>query len=97
MSQSDDLNTPHTTPKEEELPATEEEASGNETMDEDASPQTMGEQSESGHMPDPASDDDTLENAQEVGIAQDADPEHPKELNIAEDVEEAEESRRDPE
>lgn len=49
----------------------------------------------SGSEPDPESDDDTLQNAQEVGIGLDADDDMPRPLNIAKDVEEAEKLHRE--
>lgn len=67
---------------------------GNETLDEENSPSVKGEQSVSGDMTDPASDDDVLKNAHDVGIALDEDSENPQELDIAEDVEEAEEAHQ---
>lgn len=72
---------------------TEEDASGNETLDH-ASPATSGEQSISGDMPDPASDNDTLANAQAVGMQLDEDTEHPQEIDIARDIDLAEEEIR---
>lgn len=50
-----------------------------------------GTASVSGSDPDPSSDDDVLQNAHQVGIAPDADIDNPTELDIAKDVEEAEE------
>jgi hypothetical protein len=58
------------------------------------SPDETGEQSVSGDMPDPASDDDALENAHAVGLRLDEDEEHPKELDIASDIDKAEEYHR---
>lgn len=55
------------------------------------SPESVGEYDESGSAPDPDSDDDVTEAAQDMGIGLDADPEHPKELNIADDIDKAEE------
>jgi len=57
-------------------------------------PEVKGEQSDSGDMPVPSSDDDTLANAQAVGLRQDEDPEHPKPLDIASDIDKAEEYQR---
>jgi hypothetical protein len=63
--------------------------------DKDAVPPSVdGEQSVSGDTPDPESDDDVLSNAQQVGLHVDEDEESPEELNIAEEVEEAEKDRR---
>lgn len=58
------------------------------------SPDEVGEQSVSGDMPDPASDDDTLANAQNVGLRLDEDEEHPKPLDIGSDRDKAEEYHR---
>lgn len=57
-------------------------------------PSVTGNNSVSGSTPDLESDDDVLQNAHQMGIAQDADLEHPKELNIAKDVDDAEEFQR---
>lgn len=57
-------------------------------------PSTQGEQSISGSAPDPESDDDTLENAQNVGEQIDEDPEHPKELDLGGDIDKGEEEIR---
>lgn len=54
------------------------------------SPQEYGEESVSGSMPDPESDDDTLENAWKMGLYTGDDEEHPQELNIAHEMEKAE-------
>ncbi len=53
-------------------------------------PSSEGEQSVSGDMPSPSSDDDTLSNAQAVGTQLDEDPEHPKEVDIGRDIDKAE-------
>ena len=58
------------------------------------SPASAGEASESGSTPDPESDDDVLANAHDMGIALGEDEEHPKELNIADDIDKAEEYQR---
>lgn len=52
-------------------------------MDEDSK---TGEQTVSGSMPDPESDDDTLENAHKFGLYKDQDEEHPGELGVDEEV-----------
>lgn len=57
-------------------------------------PSIAGEQSVSGDMPTPDSDDDTLANAQAVGTQTHEDPEHPEEIDIARDIDEAEEYER---
>ena len=65
--------------------------------EENASPQradTSGNTSLSGSTPDLESDDDVLQSAHQMGIAPDADLEHPQELNVAKDVDDAEEYQR---
>lgn len=59
-------------------------------------PSTQGEQSVSGSMPDPTSDDDTQANAHGVGeqLGEDDEEENPEELDIARDIDEAEEYKR---
>ncbi len=59
------------------------------------SPNRRGSESISGSNPAPQSDDDTLQNAHYMGIAPDADLENPQELNIAKDIDNAEELRQD--
>jgi len=56
-----------------------------------SSPETLSEQGIGGDA-DPESDDNALAAAQEVGIGQGADEEHPQPLNIAKDIEDAERS-----
>ena len=58
-------------------------------------PAQEGEGKISGNNPDPESDDDTLENAHEMGLYKADDGEHPQELNLAEEVMKAEENRSD--
>jgi len=58
------------------------------------SPSERGEDSVSGSTPSPESDDDTLQNVHQMGIAPNADLEHPTELNIAKDMDNAEEYRK---
>lgn len=58
----------------------------NGTINDAAPPSVLGEQSVSGEMADPESDDDTLLNAKHVGLQTEADYDDPQELNIAEDV-----------
>jgi hypothetical protein len=55
------------------------------------SEQNEGEQSVSGTAPDPEADDDTLENAHDVGEQLDEDEEHAKELDLGSDIDKAEE------
>lgn len=58
------------------------------------SPGERGSNSISGSTPDLESDDDVLQNAHQMGIAPNADFEHPTELNIAKDIDDAEKSRK---
>lgn len=66
-----------------------------EEFDEATPVSVRSEQKVSGDMPHPESDDNALDNAHDVGIAPDADEEHPKPLNIAGDVAKAEKKLRD--
>lgn len=66
----------------------------NDTISESSPPEVLGEQSISGDMPDPESDDDTLMVSHQVGLRMDEDYDNPKPLNIAADVAAAERSRR---
>lgn len=56
------------------------------------SPEEQGEHSVSGSDPAPESDDDTLANAHAVGEQLEEDPEHPEELDLARDVDNAEQN-----
>lgn len=58
-------------------------------------PQEEDETSVSGHMPDPESDDNTDEVVAEVGLYADQD-EYNQPVDVAEEVREAEENRREP-
>lgn len=58
------------------------------------SPQEEGEISVSGSMPDPESDDDTLQNEKNVGHQVGESVEHPEELNDARDTDRAEEYQK---
>lgn len=58
------------------------------------SPGERGSESISGSESDVESDDDVLQNAHHMGIAPNADLEHPKPLNIARDINNAEEHIR---
>lgn len=58
-------------------------------------PYIEGEESISGSATEPEEDDDTLENAHEMGQQLDEDPEHPKEIDIARDIDKAEEEIRE--
>ncbi len=53
-----------------------------------------GEGSLSGETADLESDDDMLENAHDMGLYKADDGEHPQELNVAAEVQKAEDSRR---
>ncbi len=55
------------------------------------SPDELDEQSFAGSAPDPDATNDTLENAQMMGQQMGEDSEHPQELDIARDIDEAEE------
>lgn len=57
-------------------------------------PETQGEQSISGTTAAPESDDDTLANAQAVGQQMRETEEKPQEVNIARDIDQAEEYKR---
>jgi hypothetical protein len=72
----------------------QDEAAGNDTLSVPVSPAVSGEQSVSGDMPDPTSDDDTLSNAQAMGFQMDEDIEHPQELDMARDIDLAEQEIR---
>lgn len=67
---------------------------GNETLDNKTQPHLEGEQSINASNPDPASDDDTLANAQNVGLRLDEDEEHPQELDVGSDIDKAEDYHR---
>lgn len=69
----------------------QQNATGNEMINDSVGPSVIGEQSVSGSNPDPSSDDDTVLNAQSMGLALDEDEEHPKELDIGSDIDKAEE------
>lgn len=56
--------------------------------------QVIGEQSASGDMSSPESDDDTLEMSHEMGLRMEEDVEHPQPLDIASDIDKAEEYQR---
>lgn len=66
-------------------------STGNKTLDEGLPPHVTGEQGVNATNPDPASDDDTLANAHNVGLRLDEDEEHPQELDIGSDIDKAEE------
>jgi hypothetical protein len=63
----------------------------NETLRNAETPAVKGEQSISGDMSDPSADDDTLSNAQNMGLGLGEDSEHPQELDIGSDMDKAEE------
>lgn len=58
------------------------------------SPERLDEESVSGSMPDPESDDDTLKNAQAVGMQAGESTEHPEELDIARDIDHGEDFQK---
>lgn len=58
------------------------------------SPQEEGEEAISGSMADVESDDDVLAAAHKMGLGLSEDYEHPKQLDIAKDVENAEHYKR---
>lgn len=60
-------------------------------------PQNEGEQAVSGHMPNPDSDDEVLETAQQMGLHVDENYENPQELNIGADVAAGEKAHRESE
>ncbi|RJQ27803.1 hypothetical protein C4577_00560 [Candidatus Parcubacteria bacterium] len=49
-------------------------------------PNVKGEESISGDMTTPDADDNVLDNAHEAGLYEDADEEHPKELDLGEEI-----------
>lgn len=57
-------------------------------------PENSDEQTISGSTPDPESDDDTLDNAHEVGEQQGENEEHPKEIDLGRDIDKSEERIR---
>lgn len=57
--------------------------------------ENTGEESISGSTPDLESDDDTLETAHKAGLYQNADEEHPAELGIGQQVNNAEEKHQE--
>lgn len=59
-----------------------------------SSPSIKGEESVSGDMPSPESDDDTLKNAQDVDQQKNEDTDHPKPVDISKDIDSEEESIR---
>lgn len=59
-----------------------------------SSPSVQGEQSVSGDMPAPEADDDTLQNAQDMGMQMNETPEHPQELDIARDIDQGEQAAK---
>ncbi|HVT01729.1 MAG TPA: hypothetical protein VHE53_05905 [Patescibacteria group bacterium] len=65
-----------------------------EKKDPTLSPERQDEQSVSGSMPDPESDDDTLKNAQDVDLQAGENTESPEEIDISRDVNKAEENQK---
>ncbi len=87
----------------QDISVTKEETIGVDTLEIDDSnsismsntqPEELDELSNSGSTPDPDSDDDTLKNAQAAGFQLEEDIEHPQELNMARDLDKAEEYHR---
>lgn len=72
-----------------------EESTGNDTLNEATPPESRDQQSASGTIPDPESDDDVLLMSQQVGLRVDEDEENPQELDIAKQIEEAERAHRE--
>lgn len=56
-------------------------------------PSVKGEESISGDTPDPESDDDVLDAAHKTGLYTESDEDHPHEVDLANEVEEAEKDR----
>lgn len=56
-------------------------------------PSIKGEESISGDAPDPESDDDVLDAAHKTGLYTESDEDHPHEVDLANEVEEAEKDR----
>lgn len=78
----------------DELLLEELDDASNDTIYDGVSPSILGEQSVSGDMADPESDDDMLLNSHQMGLRLDEDEDNPQELNIAADIAAAERSRR---
>jgi hypothetical protein len=57
-------------------------------------PEYFDEETQGGRMPNPESDDDTLEEVQQWGFYLDADQEHPKQIDEQKQLDKAEKSRR---
>lgn len=56
-------------------------------------PSVKGEESISGETPDPESDDNVLDAAHKAGLYTESDEEHPHEVDLANEVDEAEKER----
>ena len=65
-------------------------------VDTEISPASAGEEDVSGSATDPESDDNMLDASHEVGLRMNETEDEKQELNIAQDVEEAEKARRGP-
>lgn len=70
-------------------------STGNDTLDEKTQPHISGEQTVSGDMPDPESDDDVLKNEKDAGLHLDEDPEHPEKVTISDQIDKAEKEFRE--
>ncbi|MCL5090727.1 MAG: hypothetical protein M1514_01820 [Patescibacteria group bacterium] len=57
-------------------------------------PELFDEETIGGSMPNPESDDDTLEGVQEWGLYENSDQEHLQELDLPKEVDKAEKTRR---
>lgn len=66
----------------------------NETLNSAYADYVKGEQAVSGSTPDPESDDETLINAKDMGLALNEDEEHPQELGLGRDVDKSEEYQK---
>lgn len=99
QTRNNQKTTPHTKPaftaQDIEDPASSDNTTTSKAKSPVYSPNVTGEQSVSGNMPDPESDDDVLKNAHDVGLALGEDEEHPKPLDIGKDVNKAEKFHRE--
>lgn len=72
----------------------EEEYTSEDILLKKKTPQMQDEVSFAGHMPDVESDGNVLDNEHAMGLSLNSDEEHPKPLNIASDIDKAEEYQR---
>ena len=91
---ADENNEDNVIPELADQPPLDEEASGNDTLNATTSPAVQGEQAVNASTPDPDSDDDMLQNAQNMGFQLEEDEEHPKPLDMGSDIDKAEEYHR---